>query len=148
MLTGKELRSTYLYYGSGCCCKTASVSWIQNTLHHHWLVEDWYSCVDEFEFHHYNWRYMSSNETSSPIFHLLMRNKKKMRCFDLKNLTLTKSRHKLTEIGIRHINIKKERENDVFSSILRKIGEDSKNLRNTFIASLGNNCRNKFSQRL
>ena len=71
-----------------------------------------------------------------------------MRCFDLKNLILTKSRHKLTEIGIRHINIKKERENDVFSSILRKIGEDSKNLRNTFIASLGNNCRNKFSQRL
>lgn len=71
-----------------------------------------------------------------------------MRCFDLKNLTLTKSRHKLTGIGIRHINIKKERENDVFSSILRKIGEDSKNLRNIFIVSLGNNCRNKFSQRL
>ena len=68
--------------------------------------------------------------------------------FDLKNLKLTKSRYKLTEIGIRHIKIKKERENDVFSSILRKIGEDSKNFRNIFIVSLGNNCRNKFSQRL
>lgn len=60
--------------------------------------------------------------------------------FDLKNFKLMKLRYKLIEIGIRYINIKKERENDVFFLILRKIGEDSKNLRNIFIVFLGNNC--------
>lgn len=60
--------------------------------------------------------------------------------FDLKNFILMKLRYKLIEIGIRYINIKKERENDVFFLILRKIGEDSKNLRNIFIVFLGNNC--------
>lgn len=60
--------------------------------------------------------------------------------FDLKNFKLMKLRYKLIEIGIRYIKIKKERENDVFFLILRKIGEDSKNLRNIFIVFLGNNC--------